>query len=85
MKYNVRNSIGRFTRRIARRKDGRFTNRIVAGRLYDFRGATVRAMARDAASGTRMVAFHKLLVGFVPEQELKVIPKAKVEKYLSQT
>ncbi len=43
--YNRRNTLGQFTRNVKRARNGRFVApfEIVAGRLYDWRGATVRA------------------------------------------
>jgi hypothetical protein len=84
--YNHRNSLGRFTRRVRRADDGRFapTTQVVAGRLYDYRGATVRALKRDSDTGTRLVSFHKTLFGFVKDKELKRIPASRVKNYLSK-
>ena len=84
--YNVRNSAGRFTRRVARRGDGKFTspNKIVAGCLYDWKGSTVRALKQNI-EGLRCVSLHKSLVGFVPEFELKKINTRKVNNYLSES
>lgn len=82
--YNYRNSQGKFTRRVARAKDGKFTNKIVNGRLYSFKGATVRALKKDAESGTRLVSFHKTLLGYVKDSELQKIDSRKVKTYLEQ-
>lgn len=85
--YNYRNSLGQFTRRVARAKDGKFASpkriKIVAGRLYDFRGATVRALKTGAVTGKRLVSFHKTLMGYVKDSDLKVISPRKVKKYLA--
>lgn len=84
--HNVRNSKGQFTRRlaVARAADGKFVSpiNIVAGRLYSFKGATVRALKKDV-SGARLVSFHKTLFGFVNDNELEKIPTGKVQKYLA--
>lgn len=83
--YNHRNSRGQFTRRVARAKNGKFTSpfQIVAGRLYDYRGATVRALKKDTVTGARLVSFHKTLFGFVKDAELDKINRRKVETYLA--
>lgn len=85
--HNVRNSQGQFTRRIAasRAANGRFTSpfNIVAGRLYNFRGATVRALQKDVKTGNRLVSFHKALFGFVSDRELQKIDRRKVNNYLA--
>ena len=84
--YNYRNSLGRFTRQITRATDGKFSspNKVVAGRLYDFRGATVRALQKDSVTGLRIVTFHKALIGAVKDSELKKIGTRTVEKYLAK-
>lgn len=83
--YNHRNSRGQFTRRVARTSDGRFATpfQIVAGRLYNYRGATVRALKKDTVTGARLVSFHKTLFGFVRDTELEKINRRKVENYLA--
>lgn len=83
--HNYRNSLGRFTRRLARAKDGTFapTRKIVPGRLYNWRGATVRALKKDTQTGARLVSFHKTLFGFVKDTELQKINRRKVENYLA--
>jgi len=85
--HNVRNSKGQFTRQLAvsRAPDGKFATpfKIVAGRLYSYRGATVRALQRDTKANARLISFHKTLFGFVKDNELKKIPASKVEKYLA--
>jgi hypothetical protein len=87
MKYhNVRNSKGQFTRKlkVARAKDGKFSSpyNIVAGRLYDYKGAVVRAGQKGNGS-YRRVSFHKTLTGIVKDCELKKVNKSAVEAYLS--
>lgn len=76
-----------------RNKDGRFRSTkpqaVVAGRLYGFRGAVVRAgNDRQNANGggepLRHVSFHKLLHGFVPERELKIVTRDAVSTYLQE-
>jgi hypothetical protein len=55
---------------------------VVNGRLYDYRGATVRAK-RKCNNGTRMISFHNSLFGFVKDTELTPISREKVTEYLS--
>jgi hypothetical protein len=83
--YNYRNSEGRFTRQIPRAQDGKFASptTVVAGRLYDFRGATVRALQKNNSTGTRLVSFHKTLFGYVKDADLQKIGKGKVKNYLA--
>ena len=80
--YNFRNSQGQFTRRVARAKNGRFASNIVTGRLYDFRGATVRALKKDDKTGTRLISFHKTLFGYVKDRDLNKVNSRKVKNYL---
>lgn len=82
--YNHRNSKGQFTRRVARTKDGRFTekNKIVAGRLYSYLGVVVRALKPEQDTDLRLVSFHKKLFGFAKDSDLKKITKREVNKYL---
>lgn len=64
---------------------GRFTNKskyIRNGCLYNFRGAVVRAVDKDA-SGKRLVSFHKALFGTVDDADLELVPKSKVRAYLA--
>jgi len=81
--YNIRNKMGRFTKQIRRAKNGKFVKRvgIVAGRLYQFRNAVVRA--GHIENGLRFVSLHHRLFGFVPENELNLIDKNKVNNYLA--
>ena len=83
--YNIRNKSGKFTKRIRRAKNGTFVkrNRVVAGRLYAFRNSVVRA--GHIENGLRFVSLHDRLFGFVPENELNLIDKNKVNNYLSNT
>lgn len=83
--HNYRNSRGQFTRKVTRAPDGKFTTplQIVAGRLYNYRGATVRALKRDTLTGAQLVSFHKTLFGFVRDTELEKINRRKVENYLA--
>jgi hypothetical protein len=78
---------------ILRDKTGKFRSTkpaaIVAGRLYGFRGIPVRAGndRQHAVQGSdvlRHVTCHKMLHGFVPEAELKVIDQTVVKQYLQQ-
>lgn len=84
--YNIRNSKGQFTRPVARAYDGKFTSpfEIVPGRLYNFKGATVRALKKDIKTDARLVSFHKTLFGFVSDADLKKIPFRKVKNYLAE-
>ena len=70
--HNIRNSKGQFTRRLAvsRDADGKFVTpfEIVSGRLYNFKGSTVRALKKDTKTGTHF--FKNIL----PKQS-KVISK----------
>ena len=72
---------------VYRLKDGRFTcapsNKVVAGRLYDFKGSVVRAGQR--IGNMRLVTLHKTLLGFVKDSELKKVPACKVSKYLANS
>lgn len=80
MKHNIRSKItGKFVPRPS-------LESIVAGRLYGYRGAVVRA-GRDRMFGSRgdakrHVSFHKSLFGYVPENELKWVDGEKVNQYL---
>ena len=71
--HNFRNSKGQFAPRL----------NIVAGRLYNFKGATVRALQKDIKAGSRLVSFHKTLFGFVKDRELTRIDSRKVKNYLA--
>jgi hypothetical protein len=85
--HNTRNSKGQFSRRpaVTRTADGQFTSpfNVVAGRLYNFRGATVRALQKDTKTGNRLVSFHKALFGFVNDRELERVDRRKVKNYLA--
>jgi hypothetical protein len=82
MRHNVRSKVtGRFITRPS-------VQNIVAGRLYGYRGAVVRA-GKDriiGQSGTpqRHVSFHKSLFGFVPEHELQWVDNRSVNQYLQK-
>jgi hypothetical protein len=56
--------------------------KIVSGRLYNYKGATVRALKRDEKAGVRLVSFHEALFGFVQDSELQKIDTRKVNDYL---
>ena len=71
--HNFRNSKGQFTPRL----------NIVAGRLYNFRGATVRALQKDTKAGARLISFHKTLFGFVKDSDLTLVNSRKVKNYLA--
>jgi hypothetical protein len=83
--YNHRNSLGKFTRKFTRAPDGKFTSpfKVVSGRLYGFRGLTVRALQKDTQSGKRLISAHRTLFGFCNDTELQKINKRKVENYLA--
>jgi hypothetical protein len=72
---------------VYRLKDGRFapapSNKVVSGRLYDFKGSVVRAGQR--VGNMRLVTLHKTLLGFVKDSELKKVPVCKVSKYLANS
>lgn len=79
--------MGRFTKQIRRAKNGKFAStsrsRVVAGRLYSFKGIPVRAGHLEG--GRRFISVHKTLFGFAFDQELEKIDKSKVNHYLSNT
>jgi hypothetical protein len=76
MKHSLRSkTTGRFVSR-----SNSATN-IVNGRLYEYRGAIVRAKRR-CNNGLRFVSFHKKLNGFVQDYELKPISVERVRAYL---
>lgn len=85
--HNTRNSQGRFTRNlpVKRTSDGKFASlfNIVPGRLYNFKGATVRALQKDTKRGKRLVSFHKTLFGFVTDKELQKVDRRRVNNYLA--
>ncbi len=82
--YNYRNSKGQFTRKVVRAKSGKFAPRIVPGRLYEYKGAIVRAHKTcPNTNSLRYVTIHKRLAGYVLDRDLKFISKNKVAKYLS--
>ena len=83
--HNVRNSEGKFTRRVNRASDGKFAPalKIVPGRLYEFKGAVVRALQKDSEVGLRLVSMHKALFGYVPDSQLQKINRRKVQTYLA--
>ena len=84
--HNLRNSKGRFTPKLSVRRapNGRFASpfEIVPGRLYNFKGSTVRALQKDTKTNTRLISVHKTLFGFVRDNELQKIDTRKVKKYL---
>lgn len=82
--HNYRNSFGQFTRRVTRTSDGKFASNVIAGRLYDFKGATVRALKKDDETGLRLVSFHKTLLGYVKDSQLTKVDGRKVQKYLQK-
>ena len=80
--YNVRNSLGRFTKQIRRAKNGKFApSKIVAGRLFGFKDLIVRAGHLE--NGKRFVSAHHTLFGFVSDADLYKIDKSKVQNYLA--
>lgn len=90
-KYNIRSKEnGRFIK-LSSAKEGckcgksncsNSSPKIVAGRLYEWKGVTVRAFGQ--VGNERLVMAHKTLAGLVPDSELKPITKDAVEKYLSK-
>lgn len=66
--------------RTLRRKAAFTPEKIVAGRLYAFKGITVRALA--LLNGKRLISAHKALVGTVDDSELTLITPKTVEGYL---
>lgn len=84
MQHNLRSKItGRFISTPPKAK----SIQIVSGRLYGFKGAVVRAtgatLTRVNEPQKRYVTFHKTLAGFVPENELQVVSREEVQKYLT--
>ena len=76
MRYNIKDSrTGRFTKVQPK------TCTIVPGRLYEYKDVIVRA-GQKTSTGLRLVTFHKVLSGFVPDTDLKVVGKARVASYL---
>jgi hypothetical protein len=80
--YNVRDSLGKFTKRVYHHRKPVYPT-IVAGRLYGYRGSVVRA-CRKCSNGKRHVSFHKQLHGFVAENELELIGQVEVSSYLNK-
>jgi len=70
--------------KIYRLKNGRFArkpaNKVVSGRLYEFKGSVVRA--GKMIEGKRLVTLHKTLFGFVKDGQLKKVNNFLVETYL---
>ena len=83
-KYNIRDAKGKFVKLVSTKvcKCGGNCPKIVAGRLYDFKGVTVRAFG--TVGNKRFVAAHKVLTGLVDESELKPTTKQAVENYLAR-
>lgn len=84
-KYNIRDSKGKFVKISAPKTCKGNCNcgvKIVSGRLYNWKGITVRAFG--TVGGKRFVAAHKTLTGLVDESELKPITKEAVEAYLAK-
>lgn len=84
MRY-FRDDLGRFARHSGRYDLFSPTGEmeIVPGRLYDYRGTTVRA-GQTCRNGLRHVQIHKMVHGFVPDWELGFIDKSRVEQYLER-
>lgn len=85
-KYNIRDKKGKFVKLVALNTackcgSGKCGS-VVAGRLYDWKGVTVRAFG--LVGGKRYVAAHKTLTGLVNDAELKPTTKQAVEAYLSK-
>lgn len=89
-KYNQRDKFGKFVKVTAAQKGclcgkGKCQTagtKIVAGRLYDWKGVTVRAFGQVA--GERLVMAHKTLAGLVQDSALKPISKEQVAAYLAK-
>lgn len=75
MKHNYRNRLGQFA------ATPTTPATIVAGRLYGYKGIGVRAIAKT--QGQVIVSFHKTLIGRVDPDELTLLPKSEVDKYLA--
>ena len=56
---------------------------VVNGRLYEYKGAIVRAK-KLCNNGLRMVSFHKKLNGFVRDEDLRIVSKDAVTRYLDK-
>lgn len=81
MKYNFRDSSGRF----AKQNFHRTLLQIVPGRLYGYKGGTVRAhylFGKNSAEPKWLVSFHKTLFGLVKPSELMWIDAEQVMEYL---
>lgn len=77
MKHSLRSkTTGRFVPKAK-------TPTVVNGRLYEYRGAIVRAK-KLCNNGLRYVSFHKTLNGFVRDEELRQISTDKVREYLNR-
>ena len=89
-KYSIRDSQGKFVKlalstpkHSCKCRNGNCCGaKIVAGRLYSWRGITVRAFGKVGFE--RLVAAHKGLMGCVAEADLKPISQEEVQKYLAQ-
>jgi hypothetical protein len=73
-KYNYRDKSGKFAKSVSNTK-------IVAGRLYSWKGITVRAISA-ANKENAIVSVHKALIGTVPKSELQLLSKDQVLAYL---
>jgi len=84
--YNNRNSLGKFTRRLAVKRDsnGKFISPfdVVNGRLYGYKQIPVRAHKLE--NGHRLISFHKTLFGFCKDEDLTKINIRKVKNYLAE-
>jgi hypothetical protein len=89
-KYNYRDKTGKFAK-LTSAKEGSClcgknqcgTTTIVAGRLYNWKGVTVRAFGQ--VGNQRLVMAHKTLSGLVADSELRAISKEEVTAYLAKT
>lgn len=85
-KYNIRDNKGKFVKvsfvKACACKGACNGSKIVAGRLYDWKGVTVRAFGKVGEK--RVVAIHKTLTGLVNDRELSTVSKQAVESYLAK-
>jgi hypothetical protein len=58
-------------------------NNIISGRLYNWKGITVRAFGLGPVGKYRLVVAHKILSGLVEDTDLKPITKQEVDAYLN--
>lgn len=84
MKLNRSKYTGRFISTAhAKRLRTLQNNRVVKGRLYDFKGSIVRA--GDKVNKYRLVNLHKRMFGYVLDSELRKITPKTVARYLKNS